>query len=401
MKKLLTCALVGVFAAVLSGCSTSGQTSRISTGLKLDSPSAERPAVYVGDRPDVVVPVFDPGLPEDADDYEKKGIWPELRRTEANRFAFEMKRALQATGSFGDVRVTPDTNVSADLYLVGRILKSNGEDAEIRVEVIDSTGKQWVKATYKHRVKEQFHRDIRNRGKDPYRPVFEMAAEDIVERLEAHTAKELATIRNATALRFAKTFSRDFFAEYIQETNGRFTVSGMPARDDPMFKRSRALQVLDHMFMEQMQIHYEAFVRRTDESYAAWQKYALPEAKAMRKAKRRAFWQGVGGAVLVIGGAAAAMQNQNDVGASTAGIAAATTGALLIAESFESRAESKVHAAALAELGDSIDVEVAPQVIQLEEETVELRGDAKEQFRQWRVLLKRIYDKEATPPTKL
>lgn len=295
MKKLITCALVGVLAAALSGCSTSGQTSRISTGLKLDSPSAEgtaaeRSAVYVENRLDVAVSTFDPGLPEDPDDYEKKGIWPELRRIEANRFAFEMKRALQDTGSFGDVRVTPDADVSSDLYLVGTILKSNGEDVEIEVEALDSTGKRWLKATYKHRVKEHFHRDIRNRGKDPYRPVFELAAEDIVKRLEAHDAKELATIRNATALRFAKELSRDSFAEYIREKNGRFTVSGMPARDDPMFERSRASQVQDHMFMDRMQTYYEAFVRRTDESYSAWQKYALPEAKAMRKAKRRALW---------------------------------------------------------------------------------------------------------------
>ena len=39
-----------------------------------------------GQKLSVIVPVMDPNLPANADDYEKKGIWPELRYAEANRF---------------------------------------------------------------------------------------------------------------------------------------------------------------------------------------------------------------------------------------------------------------------------------------------------------------------------
>ena len=44
---------------------------------------------------------------------------------------------------------------------------------------------------------------------------------------------------------------------------------------------------------------------------------------------------------------------------------------------------------------------MSSKVVQLDEETVELKGSAKEQFSQWREFLKRMYEKEKTPDTQL
>ena len=85
---------------------------------------------------------------------------------------------------------------------------------------------------------------------------------------------------------------------------------------------------------------------------------------------------------------------------SVLGVGAATAGALLVVDAFKNSAEGKVHAEALSELGESLNVEVAPQVIALEDETIELRGDTGDQFRQWREFLQRIHAEEATPQTK-
>ena len=56
---------------------------------------------------------------------------------------------------------------------------------------------------------------------------------------------------------------------------------------------------------------------------------------------------------------------------------------------------------ALAELGESIDMELAPQVIEFEKKTVELTGTAREQFAQWRAFLKKIYAQESVPDVQL
>ena len=395
-----------LFALVLmglGGCVGPGKEIGPLIGPSIDSPDNLDASPYMGIRPDVVVMIFDPGIPEDPDDYEEEGIWPELRRTEANRFATALKKALQATRIFGSVHVAPDTQVTGDLYVMGRIEESNGEDVEINVKVVDIAGKDWMDRNYEHRVKTYFWSNVRNEGEEPYQPVFDEAAEDIAELVRSRSDEDLATLHHIAELRFAKAYAGGAFAEYIEERGGRVHLVGLPAENDPMLARIRALRVRDTLFMDQMQTHYAAFTQRTDKNYAAWQEHSLPEAKAKREAENEAVAKGILGALLTIGGAVAATQGYDnyDTGTFVAGAAAVGVGASLLGDSFQSQAESKVHADALTELGRSLDIEVAPQVIDLENKTVELTGNAREQFQQWRKFLKRIYAEESTPNASL
>ena len=401
-------AALAAAVAALAGCAgmgplTGGTATGPAVGPGIDPPASAAASPYRGVRLDVIVPVFDPGLPDDPDDYEKEGVWPELRRAEANRFAVALKEALQATRTLGDVRVSPDARAAGDLYVIGAIEKSDGQDVKIAVEVVDIGGKRWMRKRYRHRVKEYFWRNLRNRGKDPYQPVFDEVAEDVAKLVMKRSSGELATLRQISEIRFAKTFSEEAFAGYVEERGGRVTLTGLPDRDDPMLARIRAIRVRDGLFMDRMQTHYEGFARRTDTSYAAWQEHSLTEVKARNEARGKALVQGVLGAALAVGGAVAAVKggHNRDAGTEIVGIAAAVTGGLLVVQSFKNSAEGKVHAEALSELGESLDVEVAPQVVELEDTTVELTGDAREQFRQWRSFLKRIYDEEVVPEAAL
>ena len=402
MRRNPSSALLAAALMVLAGCAGTGTMGssggpRVPVGPRIDQPAGPTVDPYRGERLDVIVPVFDPGLPEDPDDYEKKGVWPELRRAEANRFAATLKHALQDTRVFGDIRVAPDTGATGDLYVIGTIEQSNGEDVGIAIEVVGIGGRRWMRRSYDHRVKEHFWRDLRNKGKDPYQPVFDEVARDVAMLVRKRSAEELATLRRITEIRFAKTFSEEAFSEYVEERGGRVTLSALPARNDPMLERIRAIRVRDGLFMDGMQTHYTAFTQRTDASYAAWQEHSLTEAKARREARGRAVWQGLLGAALAVGGAYTAVKGSNtrDAGAEVAGIGAAIAGGVLIAKSFRSSAEGKVHSEALSELGQSLDLEVAPQIVKLENTSAELTGDAREQFRQWREFLKRIYAEEA------
>jgi len=76
-------------------------------------------------------------------------------------------------------------------------------------------------------------------------------------------------------------------------------------------------------------------------------------------------------------------------------------GAYLISQSFSTSAEAKVHRDSLNELGKSVDLELAPRVIAFEKESVELTGNAKEQFMQWRTFLQKIYFVEKTPDVQI
>ena len=64
--------------------------------------------------------------------------------------------------------VSPDASASGDLYVMGKIVDSNGEDLRLSVEVYDTTGKAWYEETVKHRVAGYWHDDPRNKGLDPF-----------------------------------------------------------------------------------------------------------------------------------------------------------------------------------------------------------------------------------------
>lgn len=403
MRRIPSSLLLAAALAVLAGCAAMGTGPGPSVGPGSAPAPGETEAAYEGVRLDVIVPVFDPGLPEDPDDYEKEGVWPELRRAEANRFAVALKRALQDTGVFGDVRVSPDTEATGDLYVMGRIEKSDGQDVRIAIEAVDIGGRRWMRERYRHRVQEQFWRDPRNAGMDPYQPVFDEAAEDVAALVKRRSSGELTELRRIAEIRFAKSFSEDAFAEYVEERRGRVTLTALPADDDPMLERTRAIRVREGLFMDRMQTHYDAFAQRTDASYAAWQEHSLTEVRARNEARGRALVQGVVGAALAIGGTYAAIKGGGDYdpGTEVAGIAAAIAGGVLISKSFESSAEGQVHTDALSELGESLDVEVATQIVELEGTTTELTGDAREQFRQWRAFLRRIHEEERTPESSI
>ncbi|MGI9310986.1 MAG: hypothetical protein ACR2P7_05555 [bacterium] len=350
---------------------------------------------------DVIVPVFDPNLPEDSDTWEKKGIYPELRRAESNRFALKMKAALEDTNVFGSVRVTPSASATGELYVLGKILQSNGEDVRINIAVADISARKWLDRDFSHRVKESFQTDLRNKGKDPYEPVFADAAAHVVEQLSRRDAAALDDLRLLGELRFGASLSEETFARYLRTRNGRVSAVAAPAADDPMRTRIQPIRVRDQLFMDEMQTHYTDFNQRLDSSYLIWQQQSLLEVKAAREAKRKSIAKGILGGLLVVAGVAVGAQADNNVGEEIASVGATVAGALVLGSSFQDRAEMKMHREALAELGKSIDIEVAPQVVEYENKTAELSGDAAEQYAQWIEFLKRIYELEATPDKEL
>jgi len=356
---------------------------------------------------DVIIPVFDPGLPENPSKNDNKNIWPELRRAEANRFAYKLKEKLEATGQFGAVRVTPDKTATGDLYVLGKIKDSNGEEVAITIDVVDISGKKWLNEFFEHEVSEDFHKDQRNKGMDPYDPLFEEAAAKIIDELNDHSFKELEDLHYMADLRFGANFSEKAFMQYMEEKRGRFSLVSKPSDNDPMLKRVKAIRVRDQLFIDNLQDNYTSFSEQMNESYLMWQEQSLFEIQAEREARRKSVGQAIGGILLlglaVLSGVSGS--RSDSTGGSSAGATGAILGGLagasLLSNSFKTSEEAKVHRDSLNELGQSIDIDLSPQVIAFEKQTVELTGDAKEQFTQWREFLQKIYSEEHTPDVQL
>jgi hypothetical protein len=397
---------------LLSGCAAgSSGPSDVSVGPATSSsyikPKIEKVARVQKPKLDIIIPVFDPGLPEDPKKYKENGIWPELRRAEATRFAYKMKVAIEQTGVFGAVRVMPDKSATGDLYVIGKINESNGENVDINLKVYDISGKRWFDKSFEHEVAEGFYNDIRNQGKDPYDPVFEQAAEQLVKELNGHKNTDLTQLQALTDLRFGNNFSEEAFSRYMKVQRGKISLVGYPDENDSMLKRVKAIRVRDQLFTDRMQPHYEQFSQNMNDSYAIWQKQSFNELKAAREARAKAVKSAAAGiglialAILSVVAGARSDSLGGAVAGTTGAVVAGQIGMGMLGDSQKMSEESKFHRDALDELGQSIDGEMAPQVVEFEKTTTKLTGSAKEQFAKWRAFLKRIFEQEATPDVQL
>lgn len=359
---------------------------------------------YQGVKLDVVIPVFSPGLSDAEANYEEEGIWPELRRAEANRFAYQLKQALDDSGMFGAVRVTPNSTASGDLYLLGEIIESNGQEVEFRLNAVDASNKQWLNETIEHEVHEGFYKNPRNEGLDPYQPIFDKAAAVIIEALLKQQQSQLAQLKSIADLRFASSFNEQAFSDYMDTSGRQIKLLGLPSDADPMFERVKSIRVREQLFVDNLQQNYGNFSEQMDDSYLAWQEASATELQLRKEARTKSALKILGGVALVAAAVAAAVNggsSRPNVGRDVAVIAGGVGGAVLISSGFKSREEAKFHQEAINELGESINLEMAPQVMTYEEQSVELTGDIENQFQQWRAFLNRMYQLEATPDVQL
>ena len=125
-----------------------------------------------------------------------------------------------------------------------------------------------------------------------------------------------------------------------------------------------------------------------------------------KEAKARSTKKILGG-IALIGVAilsASSTSGNNSIGdnaAKTATIAASVAAVGLISSGIHDSKEAEMHNETIKELGQSIDIEMSPQVVAFEEREAELVGDSAEQFQQWRSFLKTLYELERTPDVQL
>ncbi len=393
----------------LTGCGSTSMSKTgpgSATGPQLPSTVGEKIAEnsYVGPKLDVIIPAFSPGLDEKASNYEEEGVWPELRRAEANRFAYKLKQALDETGKFAAVRVSPNNTASGDLYVLGKIVESNGVEVAFDFEVVDASGKRWLNDSIDYEVSEGFYKNPRNVGKDAYDPAFDKAAEEIVEALLKQELNKLDEVKNIAALRFGASFNEEAFKSYLDTSSKPIKLLALPSDADPLYQRVQSVRIREQLFVDNLQQNYSGFSQKMEDSYLVWQKSSFTEVQLREEAEMDSLLKIVGGVLLVVAAVAVGASGDsrdNNIGRDVTAILAGVGGAVLITSGVSSKEEAKMHTDAINELGQSVDLEMSPQVVKFDEETQELTGDVDEQFEQWRTFMGKMYELEATPQTQL
>ncbi len=109
----------------------------------------------------------------------------------------------------------------------------------------------------------------------------------------------------------------------------------------------------------------------------------------MRNLQRTARNRKIGGIAAILGGIAAAGSSNGS--AATAGQVGVIGGGYIVKSGFDKSAQADIHIEALQELGDSLEAEIEPHVIEMEDRTITLSGTVENQYDQWREILKDIY----------
>ncbi len=412
-KTLFTVVATASFI-LLSGCGST-QTNVTSVGPSMVGPGGGQALgaqkntynynseIYM----DVAIPVFDPGFPTerdgtiDYDEIEEEGIWPQVRRLEANRFAIATKEALGETKSFGSINVTPDASALADVYVLGKINYSDTETVEIGVKVMDAKNTVWGEEEFEYRVSEGWYRDAMSRGENPNGPVFEQIAKFVYDLLIKKSDAYKQEVQMVSDLRYAQMYSPESFSQYLtQGRRGEIELVSAPSDSDPMLRRVRAIQAKDEQFIDSLQETYDSFWVTTEEPYRKYQKETLPEAKKIRELEAERTTQQVTAGLFAVASVLLGSNSSSTAGqvaAAGAGIAAIGT----LSEAIKTNKELHAQRDLFDEMGQNLDIQVADQIVEIDNQRIELQGTASEQYYQLRARLKDIYDMESTPMTAL
>ncbi|HEY6130794.1 MAG TPA: hypothetical protein VIV27_02190, partial [Halioglobus sp.] len=127
--------------------------------------------------------------------------------------------------------------------------------------------------------------------------------------------------------------------------------------------------------------------------YQEWRKNSYDAAIALQEMQAASTRDLVLGGVAVLAGIAAAASGDSTA-TRTAGQVGILGGGYLLKSGLDKRNEAQIHVAELEELGASLEAEITPQNIELEDRTVTLTGNVEQQYAQWRAVLADIYRAE-------
>lgn len=341
---------------------------------------------------DVGIDIFEPVTSEK--NKEIAAQFTQILNAEAHYVPIKLAETVQSSGNWGAVRVIPNKQSEMDLWVSGKVVKSDGATLELDITVTDATNKKWYSKNYKGQATQFAYGDRASKNNtEPFQYLYNQIANDMVRFYNNLPAEKITTIRTVSKLQFAKRFSPDAFGDHIEETNkGQLVVKRLPAKNDPILRRVETIRERDNLFVDTLQDYYDNFSRQMEAPYFEWRRAYYEEGEALRKVRAQANRNLIGGGLAVLAGILA--QNSGSAATRTAGTVGILGGGAAVVSGLNKREEAKIHIEALQEISSSLDAEIEPHTVSLEERSVTLTGSVNEQYGQWQELLREIYENE-------
>jgi len=354
----------------------------------LNSATRELPAE---DVLNVQVARFDADVPSNPEAAEVEQVFTDVRNAEARYVPYTLRDTLQRSGQWGDVRVVPTPMEGAELQITGRIRESHGELLALDVRAEDATGRVWLEREYSERINAARYRASRRSDEDPFQSLYNRIANDLVEARAAMDAAAKREIAEVARLRFAAQLAPDVYAERLHEDDeGNLSAVSAPdpladAIDQAAQRDARMIDILDQ--------HYSDFHQQMDTPYSDWRQASYREMQNLRALRRQANTRKALGALAVLGGIFGAVESDSTLG-QLASQASIIGGIYAISSGIDKSSQTSMHVESLRELGQSLERDLEPQVVDIRDKTVRLTGSAEAQYRQWREILSEMVDEQ-------
>jgi hypothetical protein len=398
---------VTALGATLSGC----MVNEIKPLEKLQPVQAQQ-QIPASELLDVAVREFDANLPpeneRDEEALAKKHVYPDIRKAESKFIPTLLRSTLESSGQWGAVRVVPVNVEYVDVLVSGRILESTGAKLALEIDVVDSAGRKWVEGKRYESVPDigSYKTTEALKARDPFQNVYSQITNDMLAARERLSAAEREDIRRVTALRFGADFAPEAMQSYLaqhkpeQQKTELYRVARLPAADDPINARVERIRDRDASVIDTVNGYYAGFSDQMRDSYGSWRQSSFSEIEKEERLRSQARTRTVLGAAAVLSSIfvpdqcspydynCRRIQSAVRTAATAGGVAAVLSG-------IRKFGDARNAAQSVKELSESFQAEVAPQVIDLEGRTLRLTGSAEEQYREWRRLLREIYQQES------
>ena len=309
----------------------------------------------------------------------KVGDWvfDEIIQKETQFLPHLLKNTLVASNQWGAIRVIPERDPSLDLIVEGQIIQSDGETLELQIRAIDSSGREWLNRTYADQsIQEEYPESTRFTLEntfdainfvDPFQDIYNRIANDLVAVSIRLGEQTLVDLNLVTDMLYASDLSPDTFSgSIIKNEDGLLLVDTLPSLDDPMMARVADMKYRHHLFIDTVDEYYQTLYDDIQPAYVLWRRYSIDQISEIETSRQEA--------------------GRSDYGGSS--------GFLSLSQRYDRFKWSKIFEREFSDLAAGFNNELAPAFLELNSQVHGLTGTMEQQYREWRGILRRIFELE-------
>ena len=289
-------------------------------------------------------------------------IYAPIREAESAYLPVQLRNTLDESGYWGTVNVVASADVAAEVLVTGSIIESDAVTLALDLEVRDSRGHVWLQKTYRDYATDYGYEELENTADDPFQHLFNEIANDMAMVQQQLSPNEYDKILDSSMLRYAMLLSPEGFSRYlIIDEAGEVVMQGLPARNDPLYRRVRQIREREYSMQDIVDEHFENFFDDMQSIYPYWRQSSYE--------------------LLVYNGQLEDREYRGPRSGSWAAVESV----------YRTYKELKLNEDELRELASSFEREIAPTVTEMEGRVIELQGSLTNQYTTWRRLLRQIY----------